>query len=70
MGLFLFTLVSVFFVLVTKCIIRDNTIYYNRMDGTLQLSCNICNIHVRYVTQICQPCGGCELYCFEDIMYF
>ena len=34
------------------------------------MQCKDCGIHVRPITMICQPCGGCELYCFEDFLDF
>ena len=55
---------------VSNLVINNNEINYHTRDGKLRMQCKDCGIHVRPITMTCQPCGGCELYCFEDFLDF
>ncbi|KAM7426659.1 hypothetical protein ABFA07_022084 [Porites harrisoni] len=51
-------------------VLAHNIIDYSCSDGTLWLKCQDCQIHVRPVKFVCQLCGGCDIYCFEDFVDF
>ena len=55
---------------VTKDVVEHNSLFRGHISGHIHLSCNHCSIHVRHIKHVCQPCGGCDLLCFEDIFSF
>lgn len=49
---------------------NENILFRGSDSGKLLLACTNSNIHVRPLPYVCQPCGGCDLLCFEDIFSF
>ena len=45
----------------TYHVMRNNVFRRPNLTGQLYFVCQICWAHVRHVSTLCEPCGGCEL---------
>ena len=46
----------------THHVMRNNVFRRRNLMGQLYLVCKICWIHVRHVSTLCEPCGGCDFW--------
>ena len=44
----------------THHVMRNNVFRRPNLTGQLYFVCQICWAHVRHVSTLCEPCGGCE----------
>ena len=52
----------------TYHVMRNNVFRRPNLTGQLYFVCQICWAHVRHVSTLCEPCGGCEL--LDSIGYY
>ena len=46
----------------THHVMKNNVFRRRNLTGQLYLVCKICWIHVRHVSTLCEPCGGCDFW--------